>query len=644
MHSLTLQQQLLLYQTSPYPMGTMTVDQLLDNYNYNYSYSTTMLLLDRIEHDNYLDPRLSEQLGMHIMSALKSMNVNEKNTTHNKITDLMYKSIDFHPHFIIRYLREYESMIPEVMICYDHKLNYNFIHSISSYLRNCSHYCALLKKIFYHHGVTINFTANEVDQYMKFDSPNKYVVEKIIIDGCIQVNRDFINNIILLHSYDLLIQLAPLFNGLFTQESLENACKSLLDRYNKIEFMLDNKVTISKIAFDAVINQVPNNLIKINMNNTMQTIFFSNQNPSTGWIRIKDQFDKNHYINPRIYQTNPSFALHLLLEHGYPITKDDVYNALSRGVMIPNMNEYNVKLDVKYLQICAQLNIDPPCIVSYLVPDEICLNHAVYNVNFNSIKNIIKKNEIKPTTRTLYKLCEHPKQTKILEFLISHGAVVDFQCIKLFLNSIVKYKKEKDRINQTIKILESIYSKDKFFDFDLLYRLSYFYNVRFGSILFRELKNNFSDKLMNDYHDTNTETGTKTNTETNTETNTSQTHVINNENDSLCPCGYNESDCVCENYELSLELEPRLEPEIKSNEPVFNLIPKQIKQILKITKTDQDINYIEFRRKVIEYHVSMNCIDQSVHGIIPQKYFNFNYQHVNFSDINDWIIGLLAQI
>ena len=93
----------------------MNVDQILRSYN--YSFSTTMMLLDRICYDNFLDPKLSEHLGTHIMSALKLMNMNEKNATHNKITDLMYKEIDFHPHFIIRYLREYDSMIPEVMIC-----------------------------------------------------------------------------------------------------------------------------------------------------------------------------------------------------------------------------------------------------------------------------------------------------------------------------------------------------------------------------------------------------------------------------------------------------------------------------------------------------------------------------------------------
>lgn len=596
---------------------------------HSYSYSSTVLLLDKIEYDNYLDPDLSEQLGIHVMSALKLMNINEKNTIHNKITDMMYKSIDFHPRFVIRYLREYESMIPEVMLCYDYKLSFNFIHSVSSHLKNYSQYETLLKKLFYSHNVKINFTANEVNQYMKYDFLNKYIVEKLICDQCVIIDQNFIDNIIEKHSFDLLVHIAPFLNDLFVQESLVSACRSSLDRYNKIEFLLDNKTAISKKAFDTVIDQIPNKMIKYYIDNTSQMISSSNKkinpNPSEKLICIKDKLGKKYYVNPKNYQLSPSLALHLLLAYGYPITNDEIYHALSRGVIIPNMNEYDVKHDVRYLHICTLLNIDPPYDIPYLFPDDTCLNNAVHNVNFSSIKNFIKINEIKPTTKTLHYICgKYRKYVKILEFLITHGAMVDFQCLKIFSHATIIHAKEKVKINNLIENLESMYPDPESVKsmnqcFDTLCRFPCFSNIRFGSILFRELKINFTKKLI------------PINVSVN---DTLSNHNLDNNNyDSD-----SDSDSECIN-QISQHYS-----EIKLNESIFNMIPKNIKHILGITDQDQDryIDFVEFRRRVIEYHIKMDYIDKKSHNIIPQKLFTkTRFQQVNLSNINDWIIGML---
>src|SRR5690242_9138003 len=104
-------------QTQPiYQMNSdISIDKIIRGY-YDYSFSTLILLFDLIEKHNYLDPKLSEQFGVSVLRVLNQSNLNEKNTIHNRITDLMYKGIDFHPHFVIRYLREYDEMIPSVMI------------------------------------------------------------------------------------------------------------------------------------------------------------------------------------------------------------------------------------------------------------------------------------------------------------------------------------------------------------------------------------------------------------------------------------------------------------------------------------------------------------------------------------------------
>ena len=118
-----------------------------------------------------------------------------------------------------------------------------------------------------------------------------------------------------------------------------------------------------------------------------------------------------------------------LLKYGYKLTYDDVLLATRNKVQINNFYTYNIKLDDKYLDICAE-QMFYPYDFKDVRPNSKTLQKACKSSHSNlaAIKNLVKAGAV-PDTLCLREACKKKNNYAIIKYLISAKVKVDFQCI-----------------------------------------------------------------------------------------------------------------------------------------------------------------------------------------------------------------------
>lgn len=139
--------------------------------------------------------------------------------------------------------------------------------------------------------------------------------------------------------------------------------------------------------------------------------------------------DHSRRIKNNINKKQIADIVDLLVEYGYKITYDDIIFATINQIKLNNIEFYNIKLDEKFLEVCAEHNFYPYQLKN-ISPTIKCLEKACKKLgNLTAIKSMVN-NGIKPNTECLRQACKYKNNLQTIKFLISHGAKPDLKCLE----------------------------------------------------------------------------------------------------------------------------------------------------------------------------------------------------------------------
>jgi hypothetical protein len=120
----------------------------------------------------------------------------------------------------------------------------------------------------------------------------------------------------------------------------------------------------------------------------------------------------------------------LLITGGYVITKEDVYLATEKHIIINNFENLGIKLDNDYMYVCANASIYPYMNITGLKPNLLCLQiECLKKNNLPIIKKFINSG-IKPDIMCLQNACSLYNNTAVILYLMNEvGIIPDMQCI-----------------------------------------------------------------------------------------------------------------------------------------------------------------------------------------------------------------------
>ena len=443
---------------------------------------------------------------------------------------LIENGFNFIPNYMTYLMNENRDMIDIILKNYNNRIDYNFLVNI-----NPKHLTSELLIILFNVKKTIlDVNDNELIFFMD------YVISKNVNAPFIENLRNLLNILLLRSKIKItesitekiakhfsVIILKNIINkgGILTTQVLENACLSLIDRYEKVKFILENKIEPTKKAFD--------------------NILFSKEN------NFKD--DKRKTIN-------------LLTQYGYLLTYDELKLTLTKNITFDNIDKYNIKFDMSYLYICYEIGTFPYG-TKNLMPDLKCLAIECKKKGLlSNIKKLVNTYKLIPDSECMIGACMHSSNLQTIKYLISKGGKVDLNCLK----SLVILAN-----NKTLTYIFEEYEKNN------------------KSII------NVSN-VVKDIKQERTETQIKKEDKNNDEIQIINSISLNN---------------------------------------IYNNIPLDICKLLKL-KTRHNINYIDFRNKMIEYLNANNLINETV-CILKEPFLYNGSDKIKFNKINDWICFLL---
>lgn len=144
-------------------------------------------------------------------------------------------------------------------------------------------------------------------------------------------------------------------------------------------------------------------------------------------------YRRSRYLGKTNKYNDISKLVDLLINYGYKPTYDDIVVATRNHIKINNIELYDIKLDEKFLEVCAEYNYYPYQLKD-INPTTKCLEKAcTKSGNLTAIKDLVKNN-VKPNTQCLREACKHKNNLQTIKFLIQHGAKPDLECIENISN------------------------------------------------------------------------------------------------------------------------------------------------------------------------------------------------------------------
>ena len=138
-----------------------------------------------------------------------------------------------------------------------------------------------------------------------------------------------------------------------------------------------------------------------------------------------------YYYSKRKEKATPALTqlIDLLVAYGYKIQYNDAVLATKYRIKINNLEIMDLKLDSKFLEVCAEHNFfyDLPNIKTTVkCLEKACLKQG----NLSYIKDLTKKIKIKPNSKCLENACRHRSNIQAIKYLIDQGAQPSFKCIE----------------------------------------------------------------------------------------------------------------------------------------------------------------------------------------------------------------------
>lgn len=130
------------------------------------------------------------------------------------------------------------------------------------------------------------------------------------------------------------------------------------------------------------------------------------------------------------------------IQFGYKFTYDDLLTSINAGVLIKDVDRFDIKYDEKYLDTCAS-NAFFPDYPSAPALDIRCLE-GVCLKDITTVKEFMKKHKyLLPNSNCLKNACSVPQNKTVIKFLMKKGAKLTPHCLDAFVkNTKLKFLHE----------------------------------------------------------------------------------------------------------------------------------------------------------------------------------------------------------
>ena len=123
--------------------------------------------------------------------------------------------------------------------------------------------------------------------------------------------------------------------------------------------------------------------------------------------------------------------IELLFAYGYVLTYDDMINATKEKICIYDIDRFGIKLDDKYLEVCAEVGYYPYKTTEITPSVKYLELECDKPHNTALIKKLFNDNpELKPSQQALMNACKYTNNITTINLLVSKGAVMDFDCVQ----------------------------------------------------------------------------------------------------------------------------------------------------------------------------------------------------------------------
>lgn len=205
---------------------------------------------------------------------------------------------------------------------------------------------------------------------------------------------------------------------------LEKACK--VKNYELMKLFLDLKINPTKECFKTLVTN--------DYYSGYGNRYYAHRKK---YSKVDDMDDINNLID-------------LLVSYGYKPDYDDVVLATKNNIKIKNIELFEIKLDEKFLELCAELNFYPYKFTD-IKPNVKCLEQACKKSgNLTAIKNFVKGG-LKPDISCLQAACKKRSNLATIRFLVGQGVTPDFACIRNCGETLG---------NKTLSFLLQLYKED----------------------------------------------------------------------------------------------------------------------------------------------------------------------------------------
>lgn len=559
-----------------------------------------------------------------------------------RLIELINVEFPFSPSFSMYLMKNDNICIEPIMKQYSYTLDNKFISDIDIDEMN-DDYEQLVKLLVVTHKVKIVMTPAERDKYIADEDANSFIIYSLMDDPTIVVTANFTKNMTRYHNLELLKK-TLVCGGVLSTEILEEACLSRTsDRLEKLKFILDNNIEPTETAFMNIVTKG-----KCDEDNN----YYYRRN--------------NRYNNTKSNsQCIAESMMNLLTDYGYPVTYDNLKVALKSSLVIKNIERFNIKFDSTYLHICSDVGLYPYK-TKDIAPDITCLTNECKKAgNLSNIKKVLTINKLTPNTDCMHEACKHRNNVQTIKYLVSKGGSIDFECLENIIGTMynknltyifaefkkantVTLKDSKDVVKnepakkakcgskKAVKDLtdssDNMEESDVEEEEDIIDRSESSEDIEDedSEESVKSAKSVKSKKSVSKSASNVTAiatTTTVTNTTVNATTNTS----------TPASASVSAATPVKTNF---VKVVSTIPTDFSCTEKVFSKLSPAMKKTLKMTPKNASINYIDFRKLVLEYHKNNDLIVNN--KITLKSPFLYNgATTIEFNEINEWVYNLL---
>ena len=205
--------------------------------------------------------------------------------------------------------------------------------------------------------------------------------------------------------------------------------KELLEKALECGGLLNNIVLENACSQLYQANDTKNELIQYILDNKIEPTqqAFKNIIATCGYSRNYNRYG-NHNYDKQILVT-----INLLCDYGYMITYDDLKLALGQNIIIPNIERFNIVFDNSYLLLCSKIGYTPYK-VNDLKPDMTCLQYECEKVsNIHKIRTIIMNTQLVPDNVCMKNACSNKTNPNTIKYLVESGGKIDVDAFKKYV-------------------------------------------------------------------------------------------------------------------------------------------------------------------------------------------------------------------